>query len=95
MLAKLTSKNQITLPKAIVSKLPPTEYFDVRESGGAIILRPARLAASDRVIESSRSPWVVRNNAVIFQFCPAPTSPPAAQRQSAAPPLPGQTASPR
>ena len=38
MLAKLTSKNQITLPKAVVSKFPGTEYFAVREVDGEIIL---------------------------------------------------------
>jgi hypothetical protein len=34
MLAKKTSKNQVTLPKAIVEKIPSTEYFDVSVSGG-------------------------------------------------------------
>jgi hypothetical protein len=29
MLAKKTSKNQITLPKAIVQQIPATDYFDV------------------------------------------------------------------
>jgi len=40
MLAKLTSKNQITLPKALVSKFPGAEYFAVREVDGEIILKP-------------------------------------------------------
>ena len=30
MLAKKTSKNQITLPKAIVNAFPDAQYFDVR-----------------------------------------------------------------
>ena len=30
MLAKKTSKNQITLPKAVISRFPAVEYFDVR-----------------------------------------------------------------
>jgi len=29
MLAKLTSKNQLTLPRAITNAVGPTEYFDV------------------------------------------------------------------
>ncbi len=49
MLAKKTSKNQITLPKAIVSHFPDIEYFDVREEGGQIILLPVRLSRADAV----------------------------------------------
>ena len=49
MLAKLTSKNQITLPKALVSKFPGAEYFEVREAGGEIILKPVRVRSLDAV----------------------------------------------
>ena len=41
MLAKKTSKNQITLPKAIVRQLPDVEYFEVSLREGEIVLRPA------------------------------------------------------
>ncbi len=40
MLAKKTSKNQITLPKAIVRQIPATEYFDVSIQEGAVLLKP-------------------------------------------------------
>lgn len=33
MLAKLTSKNQITLPKAAVAGVEAAEYFDVTAEG--------------------------------------------------------------
>ena len=49
MLAKKTSKNQITLPKAIVSHFPDTEYFDVREENGNIILVPVRPSRAEEV----------------------------------------------
>ena len=49
MLAKLTSKNQITLPKALVSKFPGAEYFAVREVDGEIILKPVRMHSLDAV----------------------------------------------
>jgi bifunctional DNA-binding transcriptional regulator/antitoxin component of YhaV-PrlF toxin-antitoxin module len=42
MLAKKTSKNQITLPKSIVTHFPDVDYFDVQEEGGKIILMPVR-----------------------------------------------------
>lgn len=49
MLAKLTSKNQLTLPKAVLSFCDGTEYFDVSEDNGRIILTPVRLNRADAV----------------------------------------------
>lgn len=43
MLAKITSKNQLTLPKAIVKEFPDTDYFDVQAEGGRIVLTPVRV----------------------------------------------------
>jgi len=43
MLAKKTSKNQITLPKKILKALPETDYFDVTLGSGAIMLRPVTI----------------------------------------------------
>lgn len=51
MLAKRTSKNQITLPKAVVSRFPDVEYFDVTEEEGRIILQPARFSRAGEVRE--------------------------------------------
>lgn len=49
MLAKLTSKNQLTLPKAVLSFCPEAEYFDVSENNGCIVLTPVRLNRADAV----------------------------------------------
>ncbi len=46
MLAKKTSKNQLTIPKAIVERLPDAEYFDVSIREGAVVLRPVVVTAS-------------------------------------------------
>lgn len=43
MLAKLTSKNQLTLPKSVLMHCQGTEYFDVSEENGRIVLTPVRL----------------------------------------------------
>ena len=43
MLAKKTSKNQLTLPKEVADKFPGTDYFDVRVEGRVIELRPGRI----------------------------------------------------
>ncbi len=49
MLAKLTSKNQLTLPKAVLSFCRGTEYFDVTEDNGRIVLVPVRLTQANAV----------------------------------------------
>jgi len=49
MLAKITSKNQLTLPKSIVTSLPRTEYFEVEVENGRIMLTPVRMQQADAV----------------------------------------------
>lgn len=49
MLAKLTSKNQITLPKAVVSGVDVAEYFDVTVEDGRIILTPVRIQQAQEI----------------------------------------------
>lgn len=49
MLAKLTSKNQITLPKAVVSEVDAAEYFDVVVENGRIVLTPVRVQRAQAV----------------------------------------------
>ena len=38
MLAKITSKNQLTLPKSVTQAVGPAEYFDVQTRDGQIVL---------------------------------------------------------
>lgn len=40
MLAKLTVKNQLTLPKAIMSSFGGVEYFEISTDGESITLKP-------------------------------------------------------
>jgi len=42
MLAKMTSKNQITIPKKIIAQLPDVEYFEVELKNGVVMLRPLK-----------------------------------------------------
>jgi hypothetical protein len=49
MLAKLTSKNQLTLPKAAVDSVGAAEYFDVEVHAGQIVLTPVRIQRADAV----------------------------------------------
>ena len=49
MLAKITSKNQLTLPKSVTALIGPAEYFDVQTRDGQIILTPVRIQRADAV----------------------------------------------
>jgi hypothetical protein len=49
MLAKITSKNQLTLPKSITQAVGPAEYFDVQACDEQIILTPVRIQRGDAV----------------------------------------------
>ena len=49
MLAKLTSKNQLTLPKSAVQAVGATDYFDVEVRAGQIVLTPVRIHRGDAV----------------------------------------------
>lgn len=49
MLAKLTSKNQLTLPKSAVLAVGEAEYFDVEVRDGQIVLTPVRIQRGDAV----------------------------------------------
>ncbi len=49
MLAKLTSKNQLTLPRSVVQAVGATEYFDVEVREGQIVLTPVRIQRGDAV----------------------------------------------
>ena len=49
MLAKMTAKNQLTLPKTVTDAVGATEYFDVEIRNGQIILTPVRIQRADAV----------------------------------------------
>jgi translation initiation factor IF-1 len=49
MLAKLTTKNQLTLPKAVTQAVGPAEYFEVEARDGRIVLTPVRIQRGDAV----------------------------------------------
>jgi len=49
VLAKITAKNQLTLPKAITNAIGPAEYFDVKAKDGQIVLTPVRIQRADAV----------------------------------------------
>lgn len=54
MLAKKTSKNQVTLPKQIAIQFPGVDYFEVSVKDRAIILKPVKITPAESTIESVR-----------------------------------------
>jgi ABC-type phosphate transport system ATPase subunit len=54
MLAKKTSKNQITLPKEIVKVFPDAEYFDVSIRDNTIHLMPVKITPVQSSLDSVR-----------------------------------------
>ncbi|MBI2883206.1 MAG: AbrB/MazE/SpoVT family DNA-binding domain-containing protein [Candidatus Methylomirabilis oxyfera] len=55
MLAKITSKNQITLPKAIVKQLPEVGYFEVSLRKGEVVLRPVEVTVPGERLKAVRA----------------------------------------
>ena len=49
MLAKLTSKNQLTLPKSITKAIGQSEYFEIKVENGQIILTPVKIQRTNAV----------------------------------------------
>ncbi|MBW4090881.1 MAG: AbrB/MazE/SpoVT family DNA-binding domain-containing protein [Proteobacteria bacterium] len=49
MLAKLTGKNQLTLPKQALDALGPVSHFQVEVEGDRLVLTPARIGAAAAV----------------------------------------------
>ena len=54
MLAKKTSKNQLTLPKEIVKAFPDTEYFDVSVKDKKIVLMPVKITQANMTLVDIR-----------------------------------------
>jgi len=46
MLAKLTVKNQITIPKKIIAQFQDVKYFDV-DKDGLVLLKPVKVFEAD------------------------------------------------
>lgn len=49
MLAKMTAKNQLTLPKVVTDLVGATDYFEVEARNGQIVLTPVRIQRANAV----------------------------------------------
>ena len=62
MLAKVTSKNQLTLPKAILQQIGDVEYFDVQADKGKIVLTPMRVYPADTIRNKLQDLGITEND---------------------------------
>ena len=53
MLVKVTTKNQITIPKKIIGQMGNARYFDVELKNGVIMMKPLKVYDAD--LEQIRS----------------------------------------
>lgn len=53
MLARLTSRNQLTLPKSVTNAVGAVEYFEVQAKDGQIILTPVRIVPDTNILLSA------------------------------------------
>ncbi|HIJ86245.1 MAG TPA: AbrB/MazE/SpoVT family DNA-binding domain-containing protein [Desulfuromonadales bacterium] len=54
MLARKTSKNQLTLPKEVVGNFPGIDLFDASVDNNRIILTPVKIVPIDPSLEKIR-----------------------------------------
>ncbi len=54
MLARKTSKNQLTLPKEVVGNFPGIDLFDASVENNRIILTPVKIVPIDPSLEKIR-----------------------------------------
>ena len=55
MLAKLTYKNQITIPQSVVREFPRVQYFDVQRRNQEIVLSPVTIGSASEELEKIRN----------------------------------------
>lgn len=48
MLSKITSKNQLTIPKEVIKNFPDTEYFEIVAENGRMILTPVVINSAQK-----------------------------------------------
>ncbi len=62
MLAKITTKNQLTLPKAVASQFSGVEYFDVSTDGTSITLHPLRRSRVEKIWDQLEALGIVEQD---------------------------------
>ncbi|HEA65624.1 hypothetical protein LCGC14_2548760 [marine sediment metagenome] len=65
MISKMTTKNQITIPKKIINQIPDAKYFDVELKDGVVLLKPLTFYDTDlREIRAKLKRLGLKSNSV-------------------------------
>jgi bifunctional DNA-binding transcriptional regulator/antitoxin component of YhaV-PrlF toxin-antitoxin module len=65
MISKITTKNQITIPKKIINQIPDAKYFDVELKDGVVLLKPLTFYDTDlREIRAKLKRLGLKSNSV-------------------------------
>ena len=62
MLSKITSKNQLTIPKDIIKHFPSTEYFEIVAENGRMILTPVHINSADKARQKLADLGITEND---------------------------------
>ncbi len=85
MLAKITAKNQLTLPKSLTQAVGATDYFDVEARDGQLILTPVRIQRGDAVrAKLAELDLTDEDMAAAVAWARAPERPPAMANEPSA-----------
>ncbi|MYE53875.1 MAG: AbrB/MazE/SpoVT family DNA-binding domain-containing protein [Chloroflexi bacterium] len=49
MIARMTDRNELTIPESIASEFEGIEYFDITKESGRLVLTPVQLTGIERV----------------------------------------------
>ena len=80
VLAKKASNNQITLPKAVITRFSEVEYFEVSTDGECIILRPLQKSRADEVRARLAQLGIAKQDVTAAISWSRETSPPPSHR---------------
>jgi len=65
MISKITTKNQITIPKKIMNQIPDAKYFEVELKDGDVLLKPLTFYDTDlRGIRAKLKKLGLKSNSV-------------------------------
>ena len=62
MLSKITSKNQLTIPKDIIKHFLSTEYFEIVAENGRMILTPVHINSADKARQKLAELGITEND---------------------------------
>lgn len=64
MLLKITSKNELTIPKEVIKNFPNVEYFEIVTENGRMILTPVHIDSADKARQKLIELGITENDTI-------------------------------